>query len=663
MKIALCQMHVVPGQPEKNLATIEHFIAKAKLAGVDLLVFPELCISGYMLSDAFLCPSFVAEMHSYNEQLRIASTGIAIAFGNLYLDDNIKQRLGSDAHRPNKDGRRRMYNAVCVAQDGQWATRANGDTTLPAGVQPKTLLPNYRFFDDQRYFFSLADVAMDMGKSIAQLAQPYLIRVGDRSIPVGFQVCEDLWCKDYRQDGKPLNISRHLIENGAASLVNISASPWTHHKHDARDRRINFLAQDVNEHSAHQFVPFYYVNNVGAQNNGKNIMAFDGGTTVYNGDGLPVKRCNTPFQSQLLLVEHGQLPESGIARGEPSAIEQKYHAIQASLLALRDMLGMSEHPKFVVGVSGGIDSAVVICLLAKAFGSDAVWALNMPTQFNSTATQSVASHLATKLQCRYLQVPIQQLSDDQMAIFAELDPVLEPPEWMRNLSDENIQAKIRGTSILSNLAGRYGRFFTNNGNKLETALGYATLYGDVGGVVAPIGDLTKAEVFEMARFINREVFGDEVIPTVLLPNELFEFGADDIPPTAELRAAQVDPMKFGYHCALLEQFTSFAKISSEDVLQWYLEGTMERNLGISHALLCRWGIDQPAVFVADLEWFANNIQRNVYKRIQSPPIVITSPSAYGFDIRESQMPWRLSPNYRKLKAAVLQMPRYTQLGN
>ncbi len=653
MKIALSQMHVIPGNREKNLQAILSTIEKARNDKVDLLIFPELCVSGYMLSDWWLTPAFLDEMNSYNELICAASDGIAIVFGNVVSDSDINKRLNSSNHHPNKDGRTRLYNAACAVQNKRWLSRVKENNLLPEGVQPKTLLPNYRFFDDQRYFFSLSDVAQDMGVDIEELSQPFLLKIGDKTYRLGLQICEDLWCKDYRKDGHALNTSRYLINNDAELIVNISASPWTNGKHDARDRRIEFLANDVED-----FVPFYYVNSVGPQNNGKNIIAFDGGTTIYDPQGTPIKCSSLAFESDYLIVNHENLPKTKVLRPKLNSIAQKYQAIQSALLYIKDMLGLTSHPKFVVGVSGGIDSALVVCLLAQAFGKDQVWSVNMPTLFNSSATQNAAKHIANKLGIKHMQIPIQTLAEDQLQLFAELDDSLPSSENMRKLSDENIQAKIRGTSILSNIAGRYGRFFTNNGNKLETALGYATLYGDVGGVIAPIGDLTKAEVFSMAKFMNEHIFNDEVIPDALFPNELFEFGENDIAPSAELREAQLDPMKFGYHCALLEQFTSFKKMSCEDVMQWYLDGEMECQLGLSSALLKRWDIDKPPVFIDDLEWFARNIQRNVYKRVQSPPIIVTSPSAYGFDIRESQLPWQTSPLFSKLKEKVLAMSQY-----
>ncbi|MCY7296541.1 NAD(+) synthase [Alteromonas sp. a30] len=653
MKIALSQMHVIPGNRSANLKTILSTIDKAKRDEVDLLIFPELCVSGYMLSDWWLSPAFLQEVHDYNEVIKEASDNIAVIFGSIYQDSDINTRLHTKAYHPNKDGRTRLYNAACFVQNKQWLKRESVEPYLPEGIQPKTLLPNYRFFDDERYFFSLGDVAMDMGVSIESLSQPFCINIKGKIYKIGLQVCEDLWCKDYRKDNRALNTSRYLIENGADFIVNISASPWTNHKNDARDRRIRFLA-----HDSDHFVPFYYVNSVGPQNNGKNIITFDGGTTAYNSEGNPVLLSEKNFENDYLLVEHESLPTQTLTRKEPSSISQKYQSIISGLRYVKDMLGMEEHPKYVVGVSGGIDSAVVVCLLAQALGKDHVWSVNMPSQYNSSATQNAAQHVADKLGIKHMQIPIQELADAQLNLFAKLDEELPSSDYARKLSDENIQAKIRGTSILSNLAGRYGRFFTNNGNKLETALGYATLYGDVGGVIAPIGDLTKAEVFNIARYMNAEIFQEEVIPETLLPNEIFEFGENDIAPSAELREAQLDPMKFGYHCALLDAFTHFNKASCEDVMQWYLTGTLAENLNISNALVDRWGLSDPALFVEDLEWFARNVQRSVYKRIQSPPIIVTSPSAYGFDIRESQLPWQTSARFNDLKQQVLALEKY-----
>lgn len=652
MKIALAQMHVVPMEPERNIDTMLAQIANAKSQSADVVVFPELCVSGYLLSDQWLDRQFCRDIIALNQELLAASQDIAIIYGSIC------EASHSSGFHPNKDGRTRLYNAAWVMQNGTYVARPSiAGELLPAGMQPKTLLPNYRFFDDERYFFSLQDVAEDFNVSLVSLAQPFEITTKNGAVKLGVQVCEDLWCKDYRSQGDSINVSKHLIANGAEALINISASPWTFHKNDARDRRITFLRTEI-EQAALSFVPFYYTNNVGAQNNGKNIMTFDGDTSAYNSKAELAAEVTQPFQQDLLIVDHHHIDKQQLKRTDPNKIAQKYQAIITGLKHLPELLGWRNPPDFIVGLSGGIDSALVTALLVLAFGKDKVWTVNMPSQYNSDRTLSAAASISEKLGIRHLVVPIEKLVEENQRIFDELDQSCPSPDWMRKLSDENIQAKIRGTSILSNIAGRYGRMFTNNGNKVEIALGYATLYGDVGGVIAPIGDLTKTEVFEMLRYLNAEVFKDEVLPATLVPDALFRFSKDDIAPSAELRDAQIDPMKFGYHCKLLEACTSFKKVSAQQVMNWYLEGSLAENLAMNPALISRWGIEQPSLFMEDLEWFYEGIRKSVFKRIQSPPIILTSPSAYGFDIRESQLPKWQSAEYQHLKTKILALVSY-----
>lgn len=658
MKTALAQMHVVPMDLDKNLNSMLTMINEAKEKGIELIAFPELCVSGYLLSDQWLDRSFCHELMLANKEIAAHSQDITVVYGNIYEDLDIQERLDEPGFYPNKDGRTRLYNAAYAVKNGKPLSRLKESNLLPPGIQPKALLPNYRFFDDQRYFFSLNDIAHDMGVALADLCQPFIAENEKETTAIGLQVCEDLWCKDYRLNKSAANVSLELIKNGAQQLINISASPWTNQKHDARDRRIQFLKKEVASQGM-QFVPFHYVNNVGAQNNGKNIISFDGGTSIYNSDGELVETLDCAFAEQLCFSDTAKVNKSKTIQRKPqNSISEKYQAIIAGLKHLPELLGWKDAPKFVVGLSGGVDSALVVTLLVKAFGAERVWAVNMPSQYNSDKTQNCAKQLADALGIKYLKVPIDALVEPQEKLFSDLDDSLDSPEWMRKLSDENIQAKVRGTSILSNLAGRYGRMFTNNGNKVEIALGYATLYGDVGGVIAPIGDLTKREVFDMVAYLNHSVFQHEVIPENLLPDNLFRFNEEDIAPSAELRDAQIDPMKFGYHCALLEQVTSFKKVSAETVLGWYLDGELESRLGIDLDLIKRWGIDEPKLFVEDLEWFYESIRKSVFKRIQSPPIILTSPSAYGFDIRESQLPALKTSTYKKLKAEVLALKHY-----
>ena len=656
MKIALAQMKVVPGLPKRNLETMLDMIEQAKNNGVDLIAFPEMCVGGYLLGDKWTSDEFCFDLMRKNEALRKASNGIAIAYGNIFVDKN--------SEHPNRDGRLRKYNSVYVFQNGEAVKRVKETKILPDGVQPKTLLPTYRIFDDQRYFFSLENIASDFNTPLEELSQPFLIEVNGKKVPVGFELCEDLWCEDYKRNNESLNPTKYLINNGAELIVNLSASPWTFGKNGARDRRVGFLKEECND----KFVPFLYVNCVGVQNNGKNIVTFDGGSTVYNNLGLPVKFASAPYKQELIVLESENLGNPQV-RNEKPKIAQKYCAIVQGIKSLKDLVGTKEDPRFVIGLSGGIDSAVVAALLAKAVGSENVLGVNLPTQYNSEKTKNCAEHVANSLGIGYCVIPIERLVEENTELLNRFD-LDGSNRKLSTLNLENVQAKIRGTSVISNIAAKYNAIFPNNGNKLEVALGYATLYGDVNGALAPIADLTKTEVVELARYLNCEVFGKEVIPESLIPDRLWNFRADQIQPSAELKDKQVDPMKFGYHCALLDAMTDYKKHSPENLIEWYLDGTLDKRLdnyfeglienpkGLTLDLMKRWKVDNPKNFVEDLEWFSQKMQNNVFKRVQAPPIIITSKTAFGYDLRESMLPYEKTEREEELRQEVLKMPCY-----
>ncbi len=664
MKIALAQMDVKPNQPEKNLETMLQMIEQAKEQKANLIVFPEMCVAGYLVGDKWTSDQYCANMMRYNEDIQKASDGIAIAFGNVYLDrqEEINRRVSDgDIFHPNKDGRTRKYNAAYIFQNGKPAERVKETSFLPSGVHPKTLLPNYRFFDDERYFFSLEDVAKDFSAMLEELAQPFLIEADGEKFPIGFTVCEDLWCEDYRRNGQAQNITNILINNGAKLVISISASPWTYGKNDARDRRIEFLKRD----SGDTFVPFFYVNCTGAQNNGKNIVTFDGGSTVYNAKGKPIILSKEAYQEELIVVDNSDLRKPVVKRTNKSMIAEKYDSIIAGILHMKDLRDISDQPKYFLGMSGGIDSSVVAALLVQAVGPEKVLGVNMPTKFNSEKTKHAAALVAKQLGIPYLEIPIGELvaMDERILERHNLDGT---KKQLTPTQRGNIAAKIRGTSILSNLAAQYGALFTNNGNKLESALGYATLYGDVNGALAPIADLTKPEIFELATFLNTKIYRREIIPATLIPDELFRFGKEQIIPSAELEENQIDPMKFGYHDALLAMMTDYKKRSIEDLMRAFLQGTLHHDVAqflgketaYGYELMKRWKVDEPKTFVKDLIWFARTVEGAVFKRVQAPPIIITSKSAYGYDIRESMLPFHQSREYQRLREQVSAMEKY-----
>lgn len=623
MKIALAQMKVIPGNPEVNVRIMKGFIEKAVLKGCQVIAFPEMCVGGYLLGDRWTEDSWCRELMTYNEVLKTYSQNIVLIYGNVYADE---------AHK-NKDGRLLKFNAA-YAFYNQKPLRAS--KSFPLGITVKTLLPNYRIFDDERYFFSLQEYALSSGIAVEELIMPFEISMDGKIRKLGVEICEDLWFNDYLYKGKPLNVSRYLIEKGAEVLINISSSPWTYGKDRARDNRINDIRKDSDS-----FVPFYYVNCVGTQNNGKNMVVFDGDSTVYNEKGEVVATAEKPYEEELLVYEKGVNAKCFIKR-PPEKIEAKYSAVLQGIRGVDELMGRSNFP-YIIGLSGGVDSSLVAVLLSLAVGPERVIACNLPTKYNSDATKAIAAHLAQKLGIRYHTLPIEKIVELNESILKDFNPSL--------LNCENIQAKIRGTSILSNIAGITNGVMTCNGNKIEIALGYATLYGDVNGAIAPIGDLLKTEIFEMCRFMNQSVFKETVIPESLIPDELFNF---KVPPTAELKNNQIDPMKWGYHDALVHEIMSYRRLTPESVLEAYLEEKIPEILHIDSRLMERYALNNPKIFIEDLEWVFVSMQKAVFKRIQSPPVIILSKSSFGYDYRESQLPVFFSNHYTKLKQEILE---------
>jgi NAD+ synthase (glutamine-hydrolysing) len=623
MKIALAQITVVPGQPEKNFQTMEDYINKALDQQCSIVAFPEMCVGGYLLGDRWLDESWCEHLMGFNDKIRMLSEKIVVIYGNVFVDKNAK----------NKDGRARKYNAVYAFFNSK--PLKSRCSLLPEGIAIKTLLPNYRIFDDERYFYSSLELSLDLGISLEDLIQPFELQLDGSSMKIGVEICEDLWFNDYRYKCNALNVTGLLINHGAEMIFNLSSSPWTYGKNQARNNRIKDSYNDCGK-----FVPFFYVNCVSVQNNGKNIVVFDGDSTIYNENAEIVKTAALPFEEELIVFTT-DAPAPPTLKATIPKIEAKYNAIIEGIRGMDSIMGNSDFP-YIIGVSGGIDSALVTCLLSQAVGNKRIISFNMPTQYNSSTTKSMAYGLSEKLGIPFHIIPIEDLVGDTIAALSAFNP--------SDFNCENIQAKIRGTSILSNVAGILKGLMVCNGNKVEIALGYATLYGDVNGGLAPIGDLLKTEIFEMAHFMNREIFRDEVIPEALIPDENFEF---IMPPSAELKHNQVDPMKWGYHDALVQKFTDYNRLNPETVLEWYVEGNLCKKLEFSEDLYKKYELDKPTVFISDLEWVVKSMQQAVFKRIQSPPIIILSKGAYGYDVRESQLPVFTTEKYRILRVKIL----------
>lgn len=645
MKIVLAQINVIPGDIKSNINNMLVAIEEAKAKEADIIAFPEMCVGGYMLGDYYRDKETINDICASHEIIREASNDITIIFGSVLIDDEKENK--------NNDGRFRLLNAIHIFRDKKSDFRSLSNLLI------KTNLPNYRVFDDKRYFFSTIDFANAIGTNrIMDFFHPVSLKEKQpdgsfKEIPVGIELCEDLWCADYEFALQSLNPTYYFMKNGAEIIINLSASPWTYGKNEARDRRVKEVRQDCLKRDGHvcEFPPFFYVNCVGVQNNGKNIITFDGGSTVYNKDGNSIAIANQEGFPENLFCDTRNIQNATPRRQIPK-IEQKFSAITHGLRGFKTINGLKEYPTVVIGISGGIDSAVVAVLCACAFGKDKVIGVNMPSKYNSEKTKNAAKALANNLHIKYIVIPIENINNATTKTLKDSGYNIAP------LAEENIQAKIRATSILSNLTQCISEstntpvIFTNNGNKVEIALGYATLYGDWGGAISPIGDLTKQEVYEMARYFGK------MIPEEMIPDENFKFTEQQIVPSAELKDNQFDPILIGYHCAIINAWMNYTKKSPSDFLRWWLDGTLAENLGINNSLIIRYKMDIAENFVADLKWVFTKFKKAAYKRVQSPPIIITSKTAFGYDWREPILPpFEFSEEANNLIKQVLEKER------
>ncbi len=623
MRIRLAQMEVHPGHPRENTARMIAQIATARQAGIELIAFPEMAIPGYIIGDEWERHAFLRECERCGGRLREQSHGIVVVFGNVAMD----------WRRRNEDGRVRKYNAMFVAEAGHFTGPRSG----PYPYVIKTLLPNYREFDDSRHFCDLRKLALEEHRPLSELIAPVPLR----HAILGGLLCEDAWDMDYSVS--PLQI---LAETDADFFLNISASPFTFNKNHKRNRV--FSAQAAKLHR-----PLLYVNQVGIQNNGKTVFSFDGLSCVYDSLGGH-RECKPAFAEAVLDID---LPVGKPLR-LPGPLALREDAIgtmsEALLYGTRKFLELCRVERVVVGISGGVDSAVVAALYRRLLPPENLLLVNMPSRHNSQTTRTLALDLARRLECMVAEIPI----EDSVALTRRQIDGLEIHRAdgsqsrtlsLGDLAMENVQARDRSSRILAALASAFGGVFTCNANKSELTVGYTTLYGDLGGYLANIADLWKMEVYAIATHLNERVFGRIAIPP----------GVMSLTPSAELSPAQNvdegkgDPLIYPYHDHLFRSWVErWDRAAPEDILGWYLDGNLEEQLG--YAGRVRDLFPTPAAFIADLERWWNQYQgMGVAKRIQAPPVLALKKRAFGFDHRESQMGPTYTEHYEELKAKTL----------
>ena len=631
MKITLSQLEIIPSMPTNNAARIINYIEEAKNNKADMIIFPELAISGYLIGDMWESESFIRECEELGEEIIKASKDIFVIFGNVAVDRNKK----------NFDGRVIKYNALFLAKDGKLIK--NPYSKIPYPFIIKTLLPNYKEFEDTRHFFSLKDLifenALEDNFDLKEYFNPVEININGEKINLGLTICEDAWSSNY-------NLSPIDILNEKTDLfINISSSPYTLIKDTKRHKMYSDISKKYNK-------PLIYVNNVGIQNNGKTVYTFDGGSSAYDNNGNIIFASNR-YEERLYYIEMNltkkEFPKA-IKINEENEYKLIYDTIIYGIRKFTKLIGIN---KVVIGVSGGIDSALSSAVYVNAIGKDNVLLVNMPSRFNSNTTKNLAKTLAENLGCAYMVVPIQESVDFTIKQIETCKIIKDGKESFLKVSSfiaENIQARDRSSRILSGLAASFGGVFTCNANKTETMVGYSTLYGDGAGFFAALADLWKYQIYELARYINKNIFKKEIIPE----------GSINIIPSAELSNAQAvdegkgDPIKYDYHDYLFKALMeSWNRILPEDILQMYIDGVLEEKIGCEKGIIKKY-FKNDLEFIEDLEkWWRQYMGMAISKRIQAPPILAISRRAFGFGNRESQNRVYYTSKYLYLKNKLL----------
>ncbi len=523
------------------------FCARARAAAAQLVIFPELSTLGYPPKDLLLKPAVIRLAAESVQRIAEAAEGITAIVG--YPEKNLAS------------AGRSLHNAVAVVRDGKVLSK-----------RFKSLLPTYDVFDELRYF--------EPGRH----AELTFIE----NQPLGISICEDLW-NDEKFVPRPLyhfNPIEALAEAGARLLLNISASPFVLGKNEYRHELFSFQAKRWG-------IPLVQVNQVG----GNDDLVFDGNSVVFGADGTLLAQARD-FEEDLLVVE---MDSRGLAPGQIPAIHAARAGIAsvhaALLLGLRDYARKCSFKTAVLGLSGGIDSAVVAALAVEALGPSNVTGVAIPSRYSSEHSLIDARLLAENIGIEFRVIPLEQSHAAMEATLAPLFAGLPP-----GLAEENVQARLRG-NILMALSNKFGHLLLTTGNKSEVATGYCTLYGDMCGGLALISDVPKMMVYELARQINSEAAKAGKNPPI--PE-----GSILKPPSAELRPDQKDQ----------------DSLPPYEILDVIIQKYVEEEKTVPEIIID--GFD-----AATVERVARLIDMSEYKRKQMPPGIKVTSRAFGFGRR------------------------------
>ncbi len=536
MKIALVQFNPVVGDIANNARNIVERVHEAAQKGANLVVFPELALIGYSHHD-LLDNAYVVD-------------GIedALAWIHRQIPQHVAAVIGTVVRNPSQSGKK-LYNSAAFLESGH-----------PVQYVHKMLLPTYDVYDEYRYF------------EPAKGQRP----IEFNGLKLGIHICEDMWNLSkystyHMYERNPVD---ELVDQGAELLINLSASPFSHGRHQLRTE----LIQDI---CAVHHLPFLLANQVGANSE----LIFDGDSRVHGPNG-ELLRCAPSFEEAILYWDTHDLAPY------PDKAHDRIEDIRDALVCgIREYVSKSGvFPAVLIGLSGGIDSAVTAALAVEALGAQRVMGITMPSAYSSTGSVSDSLELANNLGITCHTIPIETAVS---AFEGMLEPLFEGTSV--GIAEENIQARARGVVLMA-VSNKFGHLVLTTGNKSEMAMGYATLYGDMSGGLAVLADVFKTDVYRLAEFINEEAQHD-LIPRATI----------DKPPSAELRPDQKDEDSLPPYPIL------------DEVLRLYVEERLD-----VHAICERTGHAED--FVLGL---LQAVDRNEYKRKQAPPGLRVSSKAFG----------------------------------
>ena len=539
MKIALAQLNITVGDIIGNAAKIGRFAKQAHDEGADLLLTPELSICGYPPEDLLLREDFCDKCVEQLKVLAARLPPITVIVGH-----------------PSRE-KKQIYNAASVLQNGK-----------VIATYYKQNLPNYTVFDERRYFTS-------GNKEV-------LFNV--KNLRVGINICEDIWTSDFytdlnhhSRDSRSASPVLQSMRAGAQVLLVLNASPFHLGKHHRRLELVQSMAKKNK-------LPIIFCNMVGGQDE----LVFDGKSFVTNADGDVIHQMPGWIEETALIEFKDDVPMKGTISPEQSEEADVYEALK---VGVRDYFKKGGFSKALIGLSGGIDSALTVCVAADALGGESVHAVMMPSQFTSKISLEDSRKIKDTLGVKYSEIPIRGIFD---SFYKELETMFAGQPI--DSTEENLQSRIRGTLLMA-LSNKFGALVLATGNKSELSTGYATLYGDMVGGFSVLKDLSKAWVYRLARFRNRK---SEVIPNRIITR----------PPSAELREDQVDE----------------DSLPPYDILDGILKMYVEQNRSIPEIIKSGYALDT-------VEHIVKLVHNNEYKRRQAPVGIRITPRAYGKDWR------------------------------